>query len=73
MDSSSSAPPTNVAYKQELDRALNPLGNISMTIATSGLTVTVFAFAPVAIGIAGSMSLWIFLLAAVLCVCQGLA
>jgi amino acid transporter len=61
------------SYKQELDRALNPLGNISMTLATSGLTVTVVAFAPVAIAFTGTMAFWVFLLAAVFCVCEGLS
>jgi amino acid transporter len=61
------------SYQQELDRSLHPLRSLVMGVASCGPIGSVFIYIPALLFICGMFSFWALVLAAVLCVCQGLA
>ena len=61
------------SYQQELDRSLHPLRSLIMGVASCGPIGSVFAYVPALLFICGMFSWWAMVIAAVLCVFQGLA
>jgi amino acid transporter len=61
------------SYQQELDRSLHPLRALIMGVASCGPIGSVFAYVPALLAICGLFSWWAMVIAAVLCIFQGLA
>ena len=61
------------SYSQELDRSLHPLRSLIMGVASCGPIGSVFAYVPALLFICGMFSWWAMVIAAVLCIFQGLA
>ena len=61
------------SYQQELDRSLHPLRSLIMGVASCGPIGSVFAYVPALLFICGMFSWWAMVIAAVLCIFQGLA
>jgi len=61
------------SYSQELDRSLHPLRSLIMGVASCGPIGSVFAYVPALLAICGLFSWWAMVIAAVLCIFQGLA
>ena len=61
------------SYSQELDRSLHPLRSLTMGVASCGPIGSVFAYVPALLAICGLFSWWAMVIAAVLCIFQGLA
>jgi amino acid transporter len=61
------------SYQQELDRSLHPLRSLIMGVASCGPIGSVFAYVPALLAICGLFSWWAMVIAAVLCIFQGLA
>lgn len=64
--------PGQYSYQQELDRSLHPLRSLIMGVASCGPIGSVFAYVPALLAICGLFSWWAMIIAAVLCVFQGL-
>ncbi len=64
---------TRNSYSQELDRSLHPLRSLIMGVASCGPIGSVFAYVPALLAICGLFSWWAMVIAAVLCIFQGLA
>jgi amino acid transporter len=60
-------------YSQELDRSLHPFRAVIMGVASCGPIGSVFTYVPILLLICGTFSFWALVLAAGLCICQGLA
>jgi amino acid transporter len=61
------------SYQQELDRSLHPLRSLIMGVASCGPIGSVFAYVPALLFICGMFSWYAMVIAAVLCIFQGLA
>src|SRR3954451_22479337 len=52
----------SMGYEQQLNRGLNFLGNIALTVSDITPTASLLVIAPVVIGIAGTGSIWAYLI-----------
>src|SRR6516164_2500105 len=68
-DEDAAARLTSLGYKQELNRQVNVLGNIALTLSDISPTATLLVVGPVLIAAAGTGSFWALVIGGVVSLC----